>query len=132
MQRNPDFMQRFIKRQWQPAPITPPTVDPDLEHLNGVQRSAEVLRYSILSIEWWISPNGRLREWLRLNGKGSAILLIPALLILPLVGFILWQLLWWALMLVSLAGKLIVLPIAALIDVAVSKGAILLLKTILR
>jgi hypothetical protein len=128
-------MHRFIqtiKRQWQPAPITPPTVDPDLEHLNGVQRSAEVLRYSILSVEWWMSPNGRLREWLRLNGKGSAILLIPALLILPLVGLILWQFLCWTVLLVALAGKLIVLPIAALIAVVVIKSVLMLLKIILR
>lgn len=105
----------IIQRHWSPRKIDPPTVDPDLEKLNGPQRTAEVLRYTILSLEWWLSPNGRLREWLKLNGKISSILLIPAVLLAPLITFLLWQGAIWIALLVQIAGGLIVLPLAILL-----------------
>ena len=73
-----------------------------------------MFRYTVLSIEWWLSPNGTLREWCKLNGKVGSALLIPAVLVVPLVSFLLWQLATWLGYLLAIAGKLIVLPIAAL------------------
>lgn len=58
-------LKQFIQQHWQPKPIDPPKPDPQVEHLTGPQRSAEVMRYSILSLEFWLSPLGRLREWAR-------------------------------------------------------------------
>jgi len=121
-----------LKEHWSPKPISPPAVDPELEDLNGVQRSAEVFRYSVLSIEWWLSPNGTLREWFKLNGKVGSILLMPAVLILPLVCFIIWQILSFVAMLVSLAGKLVVFPIAAFIAACVIKGVVTVMRTLFR
>src|SRR4051812_4747022 len=95
-----------IKEHWHPEPIQPPEVDPDLPRLTGLQRATESLRYSILSVEWWLSPNGKLREWLRINGKLGSVLLIPAVLVVPLITFILWQMSKWVGWLVSIAGNL--------------------------
>jgi hypothetical protein len=89
-----------------------------------------VCRYSILSLEFWLSPLGRLREWVRLNGKLSAVLLIPALLILPLVTWILVQIAGWIGILIGMAGNLILLPIVALLATAAITGVILLIRLI--
>src|SRR5688572_3185462 len=59
------FIQRS-KLEWNPQPITAPTVDPELKDLTGPQRVIESLRYFILSAEHWISSDGILREWLRI------------------------------------------------------------------
>ena len=48
-------------------PLQPPAIYPHLEELNAVVRSTECLRHLILSIEFWISPSGRLRQWMKLN-----------------------------------------------------------------
>ncbi|MEQ1858447.1 MAG: hypothetical protein ABMA13_00770 [Chthoniobacteraceae bacterium] len=124
-------VREFISRHWQPKEIEQPTVDPDLKHLDGAQRSAEVVRYSILSLEWWLSPNGRLREWLRLNGKISSVLIIPAVLVVPLVTFIIWQVSKWMGWLVGIAGNLILFPLAALVAAGVTFGVVILLRNLL-
>jgi len=108
-----------IEEFWQPKPITPPTVDPDLERMNGPQRAAEVMRHSILSVEYWLSPLGRVREWFRLNSKLSMWLLIPGVLVLPLVTWILYLVAGWVMMIVGIAGHLIVLPVAVVVVVGV-------------
>ena len=113
-----------MNEYWQPKPIDPPQPDPEMKNLSGIQRAVEVVRYTILSIEWWLSPNGKLREWLRLNGKVSSVLLIPAILVVPLVTFIVWQIEKWIGWLVSIASNLVLFPIIAV-------GVILLLRIIL-
>jgi hypothetical protein len=120
----------WISRHWQPSKITQPKVDPDLSNLNAAQQFAEVIRFNLLSFEWWVSPNGRLREWLRLNGKVSSILLIPAVLVMPLVTLILWQLVLWIGWLLSITTKLILLPVVCFIAFVVVHVVVALLRTI--
>ena len=124
-------VQALVEKYWKPKPIGSPAVDPELKDLNGLQRAGEVLRYSVLSIEWWISPNGTLREWLRLNGKVSSILLIPAVLIVPLVTFVLWQVAKWIVLLVQIASNLIVLPLAALAAGVLIAGIVIVVRMLL-
>lgn len=126
-----DRIKRLIQRHWAPQKIEPPTVDPQLKELDGAQRAGEVVRYSILSLEWWLSPNGTLREWLKLNGKLSSVLLIPAVLIAPLVTFIVWQVSLWMGWLVGIAGHLILFPVAALIACAVIYGVVVIVRAVL-
>jgi len=80
--------------------------------MSGPQRSAEVIRYSILSVEYWLSPLGRLREWFRLNSTLSMWLLIPSVLVLPLITWILYLVAGWA---TIIAGHLLVLPLAIVV-----------------
>ena len=122
---------RIYMEHWQPKPIQPPKVDPELKNLSGVQRSAEVIRFGVLSLEFWLSPLGRLREWVRLNSKLSAILLIPAVLVLPLILLITGQLMQWLALLISISGKLIILPMAALAAAGIIALTIMLLRAIL-
>lgn len=123
-------VRRTLGKHWDPNPIDPPTVDPELPKLGGIQRAAEVFRYSILSVEWWLSPNGTLRAWVKLNGKLGSFLMIPAVLVMPLVGLILWQIATWMGFLLSITGNLIVLPLAALLATAILAGAVALIRAI--
>jgi hypothetical protein len=78
-----------LKQAWQPIPVAPPEVDPNLPLLPAIQRSSEVLRYKILQLEYTISPEGGLRGWLRFNVLVSILLAIPALFLVPVITFIL-------------------------------------------
>ena len=113
------FLKNLFRMPWEPKAVEPPTVDPNLENLNSFQRSAETIRYSVLSVEFWLSPDGQAREWLRHNGKLALILGIPVFLLFPIVTFALWQVASWLGMLVSIVGNLILFPIAALVALLV-------------
>lgn len=121
----------LFSKHWKPEPIEPPKVDPELSKLTGLQRATESLRYSLLSIEWWLSPNGRLREWLKINGKIGSVLLIPAVLVVPLITFILWQVTKWIAYLVNITSNLIVLPLAALAAALLITGVVILTRILI-
>jgi hypothetical protein len=106
------------KQLWHPTPIQPPAVDPALAEMNGLQRAIESWRDAILSWEFWVSPNGDIREWLRLNSWLAAWLLIPAILIFPTIGYILSDLHSWTTIPTAITRHLIVLPILALVAIA--------------
>jgi hypothetical protein len=120
----------WFRRHWNPEKIEPPKVDPELEDLDAATRSCEVIRFSLLSLEWWLSPNGTLREWLKLNGKVSAILVIPAVLVMPLVTLIIWQVAKWMNWLVGIAGHVILFPLVALAGIIVSLVVVAILRII--
>lgn len=105
-----------------------PRVDPAFQRMNGLQRAVESLRYGLLCWEAWVSPDGNLREWLRQNTYVGAWLLLPAALVMPVVGLILWQLTGWVTMLTSIAGKLVVLPVLILLAFVVIRIVFALLK----
>jgi hypothetical protein len=48
-----------------------------------------VIRYSLCRAEYWISPNGWLREWFRINLWAAIVLAIPALLVAPVGSYLL-------------------------------------------
>lgn len=110
---------KLLQKSWQPKPVDPPTVEPDLPHLNAITRSAESIRYSILSFEFWISRNGQVREWLRHNARIASWLAIPGLLVLPMVVLILFQVVKAVGLLTSIAGHMIVLPLLVLVAAVV-------------
>ena len=118
----------FFRRNWNPESIKPPKVDPDLAELTPVTRSVEVIRYSILSWEFWLSPNGRLREWLKLNGRIASVLVIPAVLVMPIVTLIIWQVAKWMGWLVSIAGHIVLFPLVAVAGIVVSLVVVAILR----
>jgi hypothetical protein len=118
----------LVKHPWEPKPVPPPTVDPDLHQLHPLTRSAESIVYTVLSFEFWISPNGQVREWLRHNSRLAVILATPVFLVLPIITFGLWQLVSWLTALTSIAGKLIVFPILGLLAVLVIYLTVQVLK----
>ena len=116
---------------WRPEPIPPPSVDPDLRKFSGVERSAEVMRYSVLSLEFWLSPKGFLREWLRLNWKLAMLLIIPVLLVVPIITFALGQFKTWASLLAATTANIILFPLSALLLVGLVSGLLYIVKTVM-
>ena len=98
-------------------PLQPPSIDPHLEELNAVARSTECLRHFISSIEYWLSPNGQLRQWVKLNVCIAAFLLIPAIVLRPAITLVLHEVDGCLAMLARIVLKLILLSI--LLSVAV-------------
>ncbi len=125
-------LKELFKSPWNPKPVEPPTVDPNLQELDPLTRSAESIRYSILSLEFWISPKGQVREWLRSNARLAILLAIPSFLVLPIITFVLWQLVAWLVALTSIAGKLIIFPILALLAVVMITVTVNIFKFLFR
>ena len=98
-------------------PLQPPAIDSQLQELNAIVRSTECLRHFVLSVEYWLSPNGRLRQWMKLNVSFAAFLLIPAVVLMPVISLVLHEVDGCLAMLARIAWKLILL--STLVSVAV-------------
>ena len=90
-------------------PLQSPAIDPHLEELNVVVRTTECLRHFVLSIEYWLSPNGRLRQWIKINVCVAAWLVIPAVILMPVISLVLYEVDGWLSMLLSIVLKVILL-----------------------
>jgi len=64
----------------EPAQLNPPRVDPKLTKLTPLERAAEALRYSVLRAEYWISPEGAMRQRIRLAVRVWIYVMIGALI----------------------------------------------------
>lgn len=104
-----------------PEPLICPPMVNRLRGMNGLQRAAESFRYTILSFEHWMSPHGHLREWVRRNALIGTFLFIPAVLVMPAVGLILWQVDGWVMLLTNIVTILITHPVQTLLLLIVLK-----------
>jgi hypothetical protein len=86
---------------WHPEPVEAPRVDPDLTRMSWPERAAEVIRFSALRLERWVSAKGALREWLRLNLRIGIVVLAVALLVVPPVSLLLRGTSEWSVLLKS-------------------------------
>jgi hypothetical protein len=114
---------------WKPKSIEPPEVDRALSKLPPIQRAAEVVRYSVLRIEHWLSPNGRLREWIRLNILAALLIGIPALIIVPILTYLLGQFVTWMMFLAAAAKNLVVFVGYMLLATAMISAAVMILRS---
>ena len=67
-----------------------PMVNIRMHQMNGLQRAAESLRFVLLCIEHWLSPEGKLRFWFKYNLRIAAWLMVPTVFILPATILLLW------------------------------------------
>ena len=79
----------LARRVWNPAPILKPVITTDLEHLDWPERSAAVVAHSILSMEFWLSSGGWVREYIRLSLWIAVVLIVAAVLVIPPVTAVL-------------------------------------------
>ena len=100
--------------------ICKPMVNTQLERMNGLQRATESFRYILLSIEHWVSPDGRIRAWVKANARSAVFIAAPTFLAFPVVTVALWEFEAWIDSLTTIAGKLIFLPILVLALVSFS------------
>lgn len=85
--RRPAF--RLGSGFWNSKPVPRPVIPADLEQLSWPERSADVMRHTLLGIEYWLSQGGWLREWLRLSLWTGAVLIVLSLIVVPAVTAIL-------------------------------------------
>ena len=77
--------------------LTPPRVDPKLINLTPLERAAEVLRYSVLQAEYWLSPDGAMRQRLRFALRLWIYVMIAAL-IAPTISTVVQHVTGWTAM----------------------------------
>ena len=119
-------------RHWNPKELPRPAVDPALSEFTAVERSAEVIRHTVSSFEYWLSPKGALREWIRFNCRIAAFLAVPALLVVPLVTFALRQIHTWIKLIADTTSNLILFPLSALMVVGLIWALLQLTRSISR
>ena len=105
----PQVSQQLLNNT-QTAPLTPPALDTQFHRLAPVERAAEVLRYHAQRTEYWLSPRGRLREWLRTCLRLALLLGIPTVLLTPVVTLILTTAVTWSGKIADIARNLAVIP----------------------
>ena len=121
----------LMLRHWNPEKLAPPGIDPELVHLTPIERSSEVLRHAVLSLEYWLSPDGGLREWLRFNLRIAAILAVPALLVVPLITVVLRQINAWVALVIESTSNFILFPLSALLIVGLISALMHLARSLL-
>ena len=112
-----------------PEPIAKPSVSRSFLNMGPLERAAEVLRYSALKTEHWLSPKGRLREWMRLNILAALLIGIPALIIVPILTFLLGQFATWMLFLAQAAKCFVIIVGYVLLGIAMISAAVMLLNS---
>ena len=117
---------------WQPKPVERPQIDRSLVSLPPIQRSAEVLRYSLLKAEHWLSPNGRLRAWMKLNILAALFIGIPALIVVPILTYLLGQFVTWMLFLAQAARNLLFFTGYLLLTAALVSAALMFVRAFVR
>lgn len=95
--------------KWNPQLLAAPKVRPELTKLDAVTRSAEVIGYSARTAEYWLSPDGRLREWFRLCLFISVVLGIPVVLLVPVVTVVLTSVATWVALLLQIVEGLAII-----------------------
>jgi hypothetical protein len=88
-----------------------PQVTRELATLPPLLRTAEVLRFSILRFEHWLSPTGRLRGFIRIVLLISCCLGAVGLCLAPFISSLLTQITGWSAMAVAFVDNIAKLPL---------------------
>lgn len=113
-------------------PLPPPRVDPTLGSQHFVPRTAVVLRHTLLRFEYWLSPSGLLREWIRRCLLLAVFVAIPALCVAPMVTTLLEHLTAWSAALLEICSNLAQIPGRLSAGVLIALAGGLLLRWLLR
>ncbi len=124
-------VRQIVVRRWQPEALSVPVVDHDLPQLSAIERSAEVIGYTCRRFEYWISPQGTLREWFKFNLRLAFGLAVPSLLVAPLVSFSLKQINVWIDTITKTTSNLVLVPLSVLLVVGLIGGLVSIGRSIL-
>jgi len=121
----------FGLRLWDPQPLSPPRIDPSLPTLPALQRGLEVIIYSLAATEYWLSPGGWLRAWVRLNLLITIVLAVSGVTVLPIVTAVFTEMSTWTGLADSMVGD-VTQSVRRLPPIAVAIGALFLLMHLYR
>jgi hypothetical protein len=108
-------LKRTVLQHWQPNPLPVPLVDRDLPRLSGIERAAEVLRFMLQQMEYALSPQGHLREFIKFNLRLAMGIGLPVFLVAPLVTLALNQLTVWTALLTQTMSSFVLFPLSVLL-----------------
>lgn len=94
-----------------PVALNAPRLDRDLPALPAIERSAEVLRFSLARLEYWLSPGGSLRACLRLGLWIWCVAGLFGVFVAPAVTCLLTEAVTWSNLLTQLIHNLMLLPL---------------------
>ncbi len=103
----------------------------DLPHLTAVERSAEVCRFILTKLEYWLSPSGHFREFTKMNARIAISIAIPVLMVAPLVTMALRQFQTWTTMLTSTVSEFVLFPLSVVLSILLVCGLIYIGRSIL-
>ena len=120
--------------QWKlcATPLVPPRVDRALTRSNYLARTAGVLRHAVLRFEYWLSPNGLLREWCRRCLLLALFIAVPLLCFSPLVTVFLEHLTTWSAALLQTCSNLARIPGSPSVALLIAVPGALLLRWLCR
>lgn len=103
-------LRELAERAIHPVEIAAPTIDPHVRRMSRLVRASEILRFTVLRVEHWLSPGGTLRECVRFNVKLALLLGIPAVLLTPIITLLLTSAVEWSAKLAQIARNLALVP----------------------
>ncbi len=92
---NRDYLPVPVRRPlitWSPRPLVQPILEPGLEHMPILRRTAVILHYRVAALEYALSPGGALRSFIQLCALLGLMIGIPVLLIVPPVVLLVYAL----------------------------------------
>jgi hypothetical protein len=111
--------------------LAAPVVDPDFPQLSPIERAAEVIRFMLSRLEYWLSPLGNLREFMRLNLRLAVLVAVPVLMVAPLMSLGLKQFNNWISLLSESMSSFVLLPFSILLTILLVSGLIYIGKSVL-
>jgi hypothetical protein len=90
--------------------LNAPRVDPKLTKLMPLERAAEVLRYSVLRAEYWLSPDGAMRKRVRFALRLWIYVMIAAL-IAPGITAVILHVTGWTAMSAEIVRNIAQIPL---------------------
>lgn len=124
-------MRTTFTKHWQPKALDKPKVDQDLHRLSSIERVAEVLRFMLHRLEYWISPLGHLREFIKLNFRLAIAIALPVLMVAPLVTMALDQMKAWINLLTQTLSSFVLFPLSVVLSVLLVCGMVYIGRSIL-
>lgn len=121
----------MVRRHFQPEPLPAPLVDVDLPVLSPIERAAEVIRYVLTRLEYWLSPKGALREYIKLNLLASVCVAVPVLLVAPLVTITLERFKGWITLLSESMSSFVLFPLSVILSILLICGLIYIGRALL-
>jgi len=100
---------------WNPKPLGIPEINQNAFEQQPVIRAAEVIRYSLHRFEYWVSPSGILREWLRLNLLVALFVGFTGILLAPVVTMILGEIAGWIILILKIVTGIVSIAAMAIV-----------------
>ena len=89
------------------------------------------MRFMMHKLEYWLSPLGHLREFIKLNFRLALAIAIPVLMVAPLITMALDQFKLWIVLLTQTMSSFVLFPLSVVLSILLVCGMIYIGRSIL-